>query len=296
MKSDAFSGWHPGVNFLFFVGAIGFGVVFQHPAYLLAGAICAGSYYLVLRRGKGLGLLLGMLPVCLLIAGVNPLFNTRGKTVLFYVFDRPYTMEALLYGAAVAGIFLVMMLWFGCYSCVMTGDKFTSLFGNLIPALSLLLVMVFRMVPGLLRKGMQITGARRSVGKGLSGDAGYREKAAEGMTMLTALTGWALEGSIVTADSMRSRGYGAARRSSFRIYRMSLRDWLLLGVMLALAVLVLAAAAMGSAAATYTPELYIAPLTGMNWLGIGAYSAFLLIPSILYWREELVWRISRSRI
>ncbi len=37
MGRDAFSQYHPLTNFLFFVGAIGFCVVFQHPAYLAVG-------------------------------------------------------------------------------------------------------------------------------------------------------------------------------------------------------------------------------------------------------------------
>ena len=41
MTADAFSNCHPAVNFLFFVGAIGFGVLIQHPAYLIAGAVGA---------------------------------------------------------------------------------------------------------------------------------------------------------------------------------------------------------------------------------------------------------------
>ena len=34
MSTDVFSKRHPMVNFIFFLGAIGFGVVIQHPTYL----------------------------------------------------------------------------------------------------------------------------------------------------------------------------------------------------------------------------------------------------------------------
>ena len=71
-----------------------------------------------------------------MFTAVNPLFNTYGATLLFTYFDRPYTLEALYYGAALAAVFVHMLLWFGCYNAVLTSDKFTSLFGNLIPALS----------------------------------------------------------------------------------------------------------------------------------------------------------------
>lgn len=293
MRQDAFSKCHPAVNFLFFVGAIGFGVLIQHPIYLIAGGLSAAAYYLLLNGLRGWRTLLGLLPLFLLLTIINPLFNTQGQQILFYIFGRPYTLEALIYGADVAGIFVVMLLWFGCYNKILTGDKFTSLFGSLIPAISLLLVMVFRMVPSLMRKARQIADARRSVGKG---GADKYEKLQEGMTVLSALISWALEGSVVTGDSMRARGYGTARRTSFRIYRMTALDWLLLAVLAVLAAGVIAAAATGAVEAAFTPELYMTPVSGQHVPGFIAYCAYLLIPTALHIKEALQWSISRSKI
>lgn len=296
MKRDAFSELHPAVNFIFFLGALGFGMVIQHPAYLLAGIIGAGCYYFLLTGSRGVRMVLFSLPLCLMIALVNPLFNHRGETVLFHLFGNPYSLEALVYGAVTAGIFLVMILWFGCYSAVMTGDKFTSLFGNLIPSLSLLLVMIFRMVPALLRKAGQITGSRRSVGKGLDAEARYMDKAKEGMTVLGALTSWALEGSIVTADSMRARGYGCGKRTSYMIYRMTTRDWVVLGIIVTLAAAVIIFTASGAADAQFLPEWSVAPLSGMNGIGFALYGVYLLIPTALHLEEDIKWHIMRSKI
>lgn len=288
MKRDAFSHYHPAVNFLYFVLAIGFGVVIQHPAYLLAGMVGSAVYYLLLKGRRGIRTILFLLPVFLVITLVNPLFNTLGETTLFLLFGRPYTLEALCYGMVVGGIFLVMMLWFGCYNTVLTSDKFTSLFGSLIPALSLLLVMVLRMIPNLMGKAVQISGARRSIGKGLEGGS-RKEAVRAGMTTLSALTDWALEGSVVTADSMRARGYGSAKRTSFQIYRMTGRDWLLLGLILALAGITVFGA---DKTAEFIPALQLAPVTG----SFGAYCVLTLLPAALHWKEAVIWRILRSRI
>lgn len=288
MKRDAFSRCHPAVNFLYFVLAIGFGVVIQHPAYLLAALTGAAAYYLLLKGRKGIRTILFLVPVFFLIGLVNPLFNTLGETVLFLLFGRPYTLEALYYGLVVGGIFVVMMLWFGCYNEVLTSDKFTSLFGSLIPALSLLLVMVLRMIPNLMRKAVQLSGTRRSIGKAVD-DGSVKEKVQGGMTVLSALTDWALEGSIVTADSMRSRGYGAAKRTNFQVYRMTKLDWVLLGLSVLLAVGTIAG---GEKTAEFIPVLQIAPLT---W-GFGAYCVFLLLPTALHLKEAITWHILRSRI
>ena len=292
IMTDAFSKCHPAVNFLFFVGAIGTCVVIQHPVYLAVGILTGMVYYLLLNGRKGIRTILGLIPLFLFLTAMNPLFNTFGATPLFDLFGRPYTLEALCYGAALAAGFTQMILWFGCYNKVLTGDKFTSLFGNLIPAVSLLLVMVFRMVPNLMRKAAQFTGARKSIGKGAGENASTKEKLSDGMTVLGALTSWALEGSVVTGDSMRSRGYGTAKRSSFMIYRLGIGDWGLLLLLPVLLAVIITAACLGQMAASFTPEFHIAPV---SW-GIVPYTIYLLIPTALHTKEAIQWHISRSKI
>ena len=289
---DAFSKCHPLVNFLFFVGTIGMSVVIQHPAYLLAGIITGEIYYLLLNGKKGWKTILSLLPMFMILTVINPLFNTLGATPLFHLGSRPYTLEALFYGAALASMFVIMMLWFGCYNKVLTSDKFTSLFGNLIPSISLLLVMVFRMVPNFIRKTQQIIGARKSIGKGISENATTKEKLQDGGTVLGALTSWALEGSVVTGDSMRARGYGTAKRSSFMIYRMTLTDWVLLAMMVLLTGITIAAACVGQFSTAFVPTIEIAPV---SW-GLAAYTGYLLIPTALHIKEAIQWHISRSKI
>lgn len=288
MHYDAFSKRHPLVNFIFFMGAIGCTVVIQHPAYIAAGCVCAAAYLMMLSR-KAWKLVLGLIPVFVFISGVNPLFNDYGQRVLFTLFGRPYTLEALLYGMAIAGIFVSMLLWIGCYSRVLTSDKFVALFGGLIPALSLLLVMVLRMIPDLIRKCRQILASRGSIGKGAGADSSPKEKLRDGVSILSALTDWALEGSIITADSMRSRGYGSGKRTNFRLYRMTGTDWALLLFMGALIGITLTA---GGTEAAYTPELSIARPTP----GLVTYVIFLLIPIVMQIKEMIQWHICVSRI
>ena len=289
MTHDAFSRCHPAVNFLFFVAALGCGMVIQHPAYILAGVVSGGLYFCLLYGRRGFSRIGMLLPLPILTAVLNPLINHRGKAVLFLVMGKPYTLEALCYGLALGGIFLVMMLWFGCYSAVLTSDKFTSLFGSVIPSLSLLLVMVLRLIPAFTRKTKQVLDARRAIGMGAEQTGSIPEKLRSGMTVLSALTSWALEGSIITADSMRSRGYGCGKRTSFRLYRMTGRDWVLLTLIGELSCIVLLA---GGTDASYTPAMKVAPL---GW-GFPAYCALLLIPTIFEGKEAAAWRISISKI
>lgn len=287
MRQDAFARCHPLVNFIYFVGVICFAAVIQHPAYLIAGGAGAAVYLILLQGKKAWKTVLSLLPLFLLLSGINPLFNHRGSRVLFRVFGNPYTAESLFYGMAVAGIFVVMILWFRCWSLVLTSDKFTALFGNLIPGLSLLLVMILRMIPNFARKARQIKDARKSIGRGRGTDR--KSQLREGVTVLSGLTDWAFDGSLVTADSMRARGYGTGKHTSFQIYRMTLRD---IVIIILMAVLTAAVILAGGTSAEFTPVYRAAPLT---W-GFAAYCLFLLIPIALHIKEAFQWHISLSRI
>ena len=293
--ADTFSGYSPVINFIFYIGAIVCGMFFIHPAFLICAVIFSSAYYFTIRVRRGIKTLLAMVPVWAVLSVINPLLNTKGDIILFTYFgDRPYTLEALYYGMAVGAMFVSVIMWFLSYSAVMTSDKFIYIFGRLIPSASLVLTMVLRFVPNYHRKLKQIAGARRGIGKGADSES-RRERTEDGLTMISALTTWAFEGGIVTADSMRSRGYGCAKRTNFSIYTFAARDRLLLIIMLLLLTAVFISAAKGGAQAVYTPALLIA---GDFWTAAGctAYALFLALPTALNILEEITWHILRSKI
>ena len=295
-ENDSFSRCHPAVGIVFFLGAILFGAMILHPLYILVSFACALIYYVLLSGARALKTLAVLLPLFVLIAAVNPLLNHDGTRVLFTAFGRPYTLEALLYGTALAGIMISMLMWMGCYNAVMTSDKFITLFGKAIPTISLLLLMVLRLVPNLLRKMRQLAGARRCIGRGGGERSTKREQAADGMNVLSALISWALEGGVITADSMKARGYGTGERSRFQIFRMTARDVVLLVLLGVLAAAVIVMIARGGTTAEFTPVLDIAPIRGGHAAGFAAYCVFLILPTALHVKEAIQWHISRSRI
>ena len=294
--ADPFSRFHPSICFAFFIAAVVFGMFFIHPAFLAISLVCSVTYYLLLKGARGLRFLLGMVALIAVLTLINPLFNSLGDHVLFtYLGGRPYTLEGLMYGAAIAVMFATVLIWFACYNVIMTSDKFTYLFGRFIPSISLVLTMVLRLVPNYRRQAGTISAARMCVGK--SPSEGNREnRVGSAATILSALTSWALENAIVTGDSMRSRGYGTGRRTNFAIYRMDARDRSLLAVMAAAAVVVVFCAAQGAMAVTYTPILHIAPPSAVSVCAMVAYAVLLAIPSAIHIWEGASWRISISRI
>ena len=299
MSRDRFSRAHPAVSFCFFLAVILFTVMLLHPVYLALSLSGAAACLLCQKGRKGLLQTAAMLPLFVLITVLspllNPLKNAQGGHVIFTLFGRYITWELLGNGAMLSAMFIAMLLWFLCYSHIMTGDKFTALFAPLMPALSLLLVMVLRLVPAYGRKAKQISTARQCIGLGSNG--GKRQAVRGAMSNLAALTAWALEGAIVTADSMRSRGYGAAKRTNFTPYRFTVADGIFLAVMAVMAAVTMAAAAAGYATAEFVPNLYIAGSnTPLGAAGLAAWGILLAIPTIVHIWEDMTWRILQSKI
>lgn len=292
---DTFSSYHPIVNFIFFVGAFLFGMIIMHPAYLACSLLLSIAYYLTIKGRAGLKYILGMLPMFILLSVLNPFFNSGGETVLFtYLSGRPFTLEALLYGIVLAALFISVINWFASYNAVMTSDKFLYLFGKWIPSLSLVLTMVLRFVPTYQKHISQISSARKCIGKS-AGDGTNREKAENGLTIVSALTSWALEGGIITADSMRSRGYGCGKRTSFSLYRWERRDWILLILMLICLSAVLICTICGGTQAEFLPAISI-EMNGYTITGMIFYIIFLAMPTVMNIWEGILWRILRSKI
>ena len=293
-NKDTFSSYNPIINFFFFACAIGLGMFFMHPIYLVCSLVLAVVYYLTIEGAKGLKFLVLMIPLMVLLTIINPLFNSAGEHVLFNYFGRAYTMEGLMYGAAIAFMFVSVLSWFASYNAVMTSDKFVYIFGRFLPSISLVLTMILRLVPNFQKKASQIATARMCVGK--AGDnTDKKEKIGNAMTVLSGLTTWALEGGIVTADSMRSRGYGSGKRTNFAIYRFDSRDVILLIVMIGLVGGICVCGLMGGAAVIYTPALEIT-FNIYTIIGSLMYFCLLAIPSFINIMEEIIWHILRSRI
>ena len=294
-KRDTFSTFHPVINFTFYIGAFVLGMMLIHPVFLIISAVTAAAFYITVKGGKAAGFITGMVPLFLVLSFVNPLFNTYGTRVLFTWWKgRPYTLEALGYGMALAGMVVTILLWFASYSFVMTSDKFLYLFGRTMPSISLVLTMILRLLPNYEKKIAQISAARKSIG--MSADNGTsREKMEHGLTIVSAMTSWALEGGIIMADSMRSRGFGAGKRTTFSLYRFEKRDKILLAVMASLLAIVIFCCVMGGSSAQYTPKFSVT-MSPYTAVGAAAYGIFLALPTAVNITEEIIWHILRSKI
>ncbi len=274
MTQNYFGGLHPAINFIYFTSVILFSMFFMHPVFLAISLLCGFAYSVVLNSKKALQFgLKFLLPMMVVMAAANPLLNHAGATILLYVNDNPLTLEACIYGAAAAVMFASVLIWFSCSNAVMTADKFTYLFGRVIPSLSLIFSMVMRFVPRFKAQIKVIADAQKCIGRGVdSGSVLTRAK--NGIKILSMLTTWALENGITTADSMRARGHGLPGRTSFRIYRFDNRDKSTLILLIVLISTVLFGFFAEINNIRYFPSISVKPATPMS---IVIYAAYFLL-------------------
>ena len=282
--------YHPIVSFGYFVAVIAGTLLFIHPVFvllsLISALLCAG----LINGKKAFFATLGFgLPMFVFIALANPLFNHRGATILFYLFDNPVTKEAIIYGAISAGMMFAAVVWFTCYNTVVTSDKFIYIFGRILPSIALIVSMTLSLIPRLLAQVKIIADAQRSIGLDWKSGS-IKQRIYSGARVLSILVSWALEDAVITADSMRARGYGQHKRSTFSIFRFGKRD----GIMLAIIILLLAAEIFAYASGRGTMEFYpaiVAPqIDIINILIYIAYSALGLLPAIIQIKEDLKWK------
>lgn len=294
--TKGFSSYHPVVNFLFFMGAVGLSMFISHPAFALCSLVISLGYYLLLTRGKSRKVLLWYAVVFAAVIVFNGLMNSMGETVLLrWINERPITMEALFYGAVTGTNFVSVMLWFSCYNIIMTTEKFIYLFGRFAPSITLVLSMILRLIPLLQRKVKTIVSARNCIGKCNAGRSA-QEKLQNGLEVLSILTSCALEDAVITADSMRSRGYVDKRHSSYMTYRREMRDVFIGGIFLVCAATVIAAIASGAVSMQFLPAIVFPQSTVLTSIGLTGYCLFLAIPIFIELSEEITWHILKLKI
>lgn len=292
-----FKKYHPIVNFIYFVVVIGFSCFFMHPLCLLISLGCGFLYSVILKGKKAfVANLFYMLPVFLLTAIINPLFNHKGITVLCYLpSGNPLTLESIIYGLFTATMLVGVMCHFYCYTEIMTSDKFMYLFGRIIPSMSLIISMTLRFVPRFVRQFKKVLNAQKCMGRDV-GKGSIINRLKNALDILSIMTTWALENAVDTADSMKSRGYGLRGRTAFSIYKFDKRDAMVLIYILLFGAYTFAGYLAGGMYFSYYPSVKQASFTPFNISLYVAYFMICICPVAVEIREVVKWKALRSKM
>lgn len=294
MKSSFLANLHPASCLVYFLAVAVLSVTVLRPAFVVISLVSALTLALRTGRGRALSLALKcVLPLMLLAALLNPAFNHRGATILAYLpGGNPLTLESLAYGLAAAMMLGAVLLWFFCLGRLMPAHRLSMVFGGGAPSLTLLLSMSLRFVPrfaqGFRRVWLCQVGLRGGCPKTL------RERFGIYAGVLSAMVTWTLENSVETVDSMKSRGHGLGRASSFYPTPFTARDGVFLSFALLASVLSAWPALWGGGRFVFFPALSFGDGSGL-W-GAGAFLVLCAAPVILDVWEAARWKRSESKI
>ena len=114
----------------------------------------------------------------------------------------------------------------------------------------------------------------------------------EGSRTFSITTTWALENSIYTADSMKARGFGTGRRTNYSNYKFQKRDYLLMGWLVILWLVVVFSLEREKVYTYYYPFIQVKN----NMVVYLMYGLLCLTPVLINVKEEIRWLILKSRI
>lgn len=283
---DSFSKLHPTVLFLYFLMSLAAVLTFNNPI-ISALSLFGALIYTFALFGKGALKRLGFsVLVIFTVALFNFLFARYGVDVLFTVRDTDFTLEALFYGVNQGMIVASTILWFTALGKCVDSEKLVYLF-RFSPKSALLISMVLGFIPRFLKKQKEIREARLALCGGET-EGGIKGKFSAALSDLSALTTYALEGSIITANSMNARGYNpyVIRRGR---YKFNSDDLIVLILITSLFSFVLFQKFIGNLSFVFEPQIYI------KRLSIPAAVCFFileLLPSIVDLRGILLWKRS----
>lgn len=294
---NEFKRYHPLVIFIYFVFAIGYSMLFMHPAYLALSFVCAFIYSVMLKGASAVKInLLYMLPLMAAAAVINLAFNHEGATILSYLpSGNPLTLESIVYGFSAALMIAGAIGWFSCFNEVMTSDKIICLFGRIVPSFSLVFSMTMRFIPQFISRIKEVSNAQKCIGLGVS-EGNIIKRIKRGISILSVMTTWSLENSIETADSMKSRGYGLTGRTSFSVFTFGKRDKILLLCITMLGIYILTGKLTGGIYFRYFPSFEYTALSAPGISFFAAYAVLLMLPLIIEIWEGIKWKAIKSRI
>lgn len=279
---------HPAVALAYCCIAMVLAMAFIQPALSAIAFVAVASFGLLAFGVRSFAKrLLWQVPVVGGITALNCLFVQRGATVLLQVGAFSLHAESLLYGLSMGLALAATLELFALLGDVVPGDEAVAMMGRRFPSTGLLVSMALRLIPRMRRSAEERRDALKACTV-LPPPEGRLKAASEEVSVMIAN---AMEDSLVTADSMRARGYGSgSSRTQYVLRRFTGADAGALTCVVALGALAFVAGWAASTGFAFYPRVS----NGANGWESVAYAAFFLLPCAAYLFGLAKWRLAKD--
>ena len=289
---DFMNNLHPAASGAYFLAVVIFAIMFSHPITLGISFVTAVlSIWYFYGASKLKGIMRFVIRVMVLSVIITPLLLHKGVTIITYLPWGALTREAIYYGFATAFSISSVILWMLFYSEVMTTDKLVYFFGKAAPSVSMVLCIILRLVPNLIDKFREVY-AYQKLMQSSSGKTGIIDKTKSLVSVVSIVISWSLDSGVNTAQSIKGRGYGKGKRSSFYRYRMSKEDTVFLITVTSLAAVVIFGAFNGAFKWDYFYRSPKNAVSTFKCLELAALTALYCLPVMFEMSEVKTWKRS----
>ena len=218
---------------------------------------------------------------------INMLFNHRGMHVLIYLFDRPITLESFFWGLSSALMLLCIVTISAIWTKSITTSEFLFVFGRFMPKTALLVSMtcgfsaLFLKRMGEIQTVLQLKGIDITKGN-------LKKRIGDGAQIINVLVAFSLENALISALSMKTRGYALKKRTSCLSFRMRRRDIVFIMFTGTLAGFLLLGSFLGFLAFPIFPKLALTPPSFMEAV---FYFGYLLLAAAPLYRVSVYRRV-----
>jgi energy-coupling factor transport system permease protein len=286
-----FSAFHPVVNFCYYTGSIALIMLLMHPILLVVALVIILAIHYFTDHFNNLKQWLFLIIITgTLIQIMNPIFNERGRHLLFSLWGHRITLEATLYGGMSALSIISIMAVFVSYNTIMSPNKLLYLFSKFLPQFAILLMLTLRFIPLMRRRLVEISEVQMSKGNRIN-QGPLKERISKGMLYIQVLVTYSLEEAILTADSMKARGYGHFKRTSYEYYLWRKSDKIAIIYLVVLLVATLYGRYLGLGLLTIYPIMEPISLDPNEMVILLFSVLFLSFPLLVEIGEVVRWRL-----
>jgi energy-coupling factor transport system permease protein len=283
---------HPAVYVIYYLLLVIFAFLYNNPYYLMSFLICVAVLITLQSISREFKKVIQFfIPMSLLIILINPLTSHIGTTQIYIFGSYFITLEALIYGILMSLSLLIILLLFASYNRAVYYQEMLYLFSKRFPHLSMVIIMALRFIPLLSYRLTEVNKIFKfnQDNEQKENSESRVERIKKTGQMLAVVVSWSLEESMLTAKSMKARGYGIKERTSYLSYKFQKIDYLFISFILITSIISIAGLAQGYGRIEIYPTLTFS--FSENPVNIYYLSFLILLMPLIYLelKEKLVW-------
>ena len=166
------------------------------------------------------------IPFALLTIIINLIFVTQGKTVIFVLFNRAFTLEAFIYAFSLSFKLLLVILIFTLLGVMIDSDKAVSFFSSVMPKTTVTMMISLKMFPQM-KKRMTSLKEIYSI-RGIDFQAkGLKNKIKSYVPLLSVILEDSLESAFDIGESSFVRGFLSSKRTVYDRQKFKNYDYMI---------------------------------------------------------------------